>query len=550
MVEAVATVSGGEVRANGTVDVRAPAPRLDVRVAGRLPLSALAALRPEVSEAAGTLEVDGRVTGTMSAPRMTGGGSVSGGRVVARDFPEPITGIRGRFTLDGERVHVVEAVATVSGGEVRANGTVDVRAPAPRLDLRLSGRLPLSALAALRPEVSEAAGFLEVDGRVSGTTAAPQAVGEGTIRDGRLLLAAYPEALRDVQARFTMSAAGVRLASATAVVGGGSLAARGDLALAGRGLGPFRFDVEARGVTVEPAAGARTTWDADLELVGASERRLLRGEARLLRGTYVSDQPLLRLVLAGLPGGGGGGGGGSGAGLPVQIRVRLDDNLVVRTAVARFRAGGVITLQGTTAAPVLFGAVDVREGQIIFRKQRFTITSASARFTDPRRIDPILDVQALARIQAYDVTLRMTGRAENLEVRLASSPALPEEDVLSLVAFGTTREQLSRGGATAVAGEMAGLLLQDLFGLQTGEGSGLGVVDVLEMQTTEEEGRSVRVGRRLTERTRVLYSQGIDRSDARRLRLEYEVMGPLVLAGEQDFRGGFGGDVVLRLRFR
>jgi translocation and assembly module TamB len=157
-------------------------------------------------------------------------------------------------------------------------------------------------------------------------------------------------------------------------------------------------------------------------------------------------------------------------------------------------------------------------------------------------------VRAQARIQAHDVTLRMTGRAEQLEIRLTSAPPLPEEDILSLIAFGSTRQQLTRGGATAVAGEMAGLIIQDLFGFQSGEGPGL--VDVFEMETTEAEGRTVRVGRRLGARTMVLYSQGIDRSDARRLRIEYEVIGPLVIAGEQDFRGGVGGDVLLRLRFR
>jgi autotransporter translocation and assembly factor TamB len=98
-----------------------------------------------------------------------------------------------------------------------------------------------------------------------------------------------------------------------------------------------------------------------------------------------------------------------------------------------------------------------------------------------------------------------------------------------------------------VAGEIAGLLLRDLFGFSGGEGGA--PIDV-ELQTGEEGERSVRVGGRLNERTRVLYSQGLEQREARRLRLEYEVIGPLVIAGEQDFQGGFGGDVLLRLRFR
>ena len=306
--------------------------------------------------------------------------------------------------------------------------------------------------------------------------------------------------------------------------------------------------LEAQGLQVtlertdEPVG--RASVRLHLELLGAESRSLLRGEARLVRGTYVSDEPLLRLLLAGR--GTGAGGGEPSFALPLQVRVALDDNLTVRTAVTRFRAGGTVTLSGTTAAPVLFGTVVVREGQLIFRRQRFTLTSAAARFTDPRRIDPILDVRGEARIQSYDVRLHITGRSEDLQIRLSSTPPLPEEDILSLVAFGTTRSQLERGGSTAVAGEVAGLLLRDLFGISAGEGGPLNV----EMQTSEAGERTVRVGGRLGDRTRVIYSQGLEQTGDRRLRLEYEVIGPLVIAGEQDFEGGFGGDVMLRMRFR
>ncbi|HEX5816351.1 MAG TPA: translocation/assembly module TamB domain-containing protein, partial [Methylomirabilota bacterium] len=532
----------GTIGVSGLVD---DGGRLDLAARIHVSLDALPALHEQIGEAAGTLDATAAITGTTSAPRVNGGGTVSDGRVVLRALEEPVTGIRGRFTLDGTRVRVADAVATLRGGEVRAGGDVDLAGPSPRLDVKLRGRFPLALLAALRPEVQEASGVLDVQATVTGTAADPQAVGDGTIRDGLVRMAAYPEALRQIHARFTMSPAGVRLASATASLGGGTVGVRGDLALDGRAIGPFRFDLEARGVSLEPAPGARTTWDADLELLGAGSRSLLRGEATLVRGTYVSDEPLLRLLLGGR--GTTAGGGEPSFALPLQIRVRVDDNLTVRTAVARFRAGGTVTLSGTTAAPVLFGTVVVREGQLIFRKQRFTLTSASARFTDPRRIDPILDVRGEARIQTYDVRLHMTGRSEDLQIRLSSTPPLPEEDILSLIAFGTTRAQLARGGSTAVAGEIAGLLLRDLFGFSAGEGGA--PIDV-ELQTGEEGERSVRVGGRLNERTRVLYSQGLEQRDARRLRLEYEVIGPLVIAGEQDFQGGFGGDVLLRLRFR
>lgn len=560
--DAVALVAGGELHASGDVGLQWPAPALDLRVRGRVPLAVAASLRPEIREASGTVAVDGHVTGTASAPEATAEATITDGRLILRDYADPITGVRARLALSGRRLRVMEAVASATGAELRLGGEVSLTGASPRLDLTLQGRLPLGVVAALRPEVREAAGLVAVDGRITGTVADPQATGEGTVRDARLTLRDYPDSIRDITARFTVSSQAIRLVSFAGSLGGGELRGTGDLALSGRRPGAYRFAVEARRVALETIEGFQSVWDADLELVGLAARGQLRGQVRLVRGTYVNEEPVLRLLLARRAGGGAGAAGG---GLPLQLRVELADGLVVRTSVTRFRAGGSLTVQGTTAAPVLFGTVIARDGSLVFRGERFTLQSASARFVDPRRIDPVVDVRAFARIRSHDVTLRVTGRSEDLEIHASSSPPLPEQDVLSLVAFGQTRAGLGRSGGGAFAGEVAGLIIQDLFGMRGADGR---LVDVLEFDTTDTEasadparridqaargetgGRSLKVGKKLTEQALVLYSQGIEKPDERKLRIEYQVTGPLVIAGEQDFRGGFGGDVLLRLRFR
>jgi translocation and assembly module TamB len=156
-------------------------------------------------------------------------------------------------------------------------------------------------------------------------------------------------------------------------------------------------------------------------------------------------------------------------------------------------------------------------------------------------------VQATTRIRTYEVRMQVSGRPENLEVRLSSSPPLPEEDLLTLVAFGQTREQLAESGGGVLVGEAAGLLVRELFGAQAGQ-TGL---DVLEVDREPETGAtSLRVGKEILPRTLVVFSQGIEDVDERKLRIEYQVIGPLGVAGERDFRGGFGADVFLRIRFR
>jgi translocation and assembly module TamB len=345
-----------------------------------------------------------------------------------------------------------------------------------------------------------------------------------------------------VRARFTVSLGGLRLVDASAAFGGGTLAARGDVALAGVRVRGYRVEVTARRVAVQPLDGLHTTWDADLEMVGGPERGQVRGEARLLRGRYDRDLSLVQLLLERRPAG-----APTTGGLHLDVRLALQDNLTVTTDVARLRAGGTLQVQGTTSAPIVFGTLTAREGQLVFRRHRFEVTHAAARFVDPRRIDPVLDVQATTTIRTYDVRLQVSGRPENLEVRLSSTPPLPEADLLTLVAFGQTREQLAQSGGGVLAGEAAGLLVRELFGAQAGQ-TGL---DVLELERAPETGATtVRVGKEIAPRTLVVYSQGVENTEERKLRIEYQVVGPLGVAGEQDFRGGFGADVFLRVRFR
>jgi autotransporter translocation and assembly factor TamB len=75
-------------------------------------------------------------------------------------------------------------------------------------------------------------------------------------------------------------------------------------------------------------------------------------------------------------------------------------------------------------------------------------------------------------------------------------------------------------------------------------------VDVLEFGKNEAGEDQFRVGKRLNDRTLVTYTGSFAEGGKSKLRVEYQLLGPLLLAGEQEFNGGVGGDVILRLRFR
>jgi hypothetical protein len=437
-------------------------------------------------------------------------------------------------TLFVDRFELASRLGGVSGaGRLNPSGDID---------LGVTGGFPLALLPALWPEVREAGGQLEVAARINGTVAAPRMTGEGAIRGGRLLFAAYPEALRDLEARFLLSESGLRLIEATGSLGRGRLRASGNVGLDGGRLGGYQLTLAGQDVSFAPIERLVTTWNLTLALVGQGSRASLSGEARLTRGSYTGDLSLLSLVLAkrtGKP-------AAPSLVIPLRITLRLENDLAVETKLARLRPAGTLRLEGTTAEPILFGTLEAHEGQIQFRRNRMALLWASARFDDPRRIDPYLDVRAEGWIKGYDVTLGLTGRSDSLEVKLSSTPPLPRDDLLALVTFGVTREELTRSGAGLFLGEAANLLVHDLLGVDIG---GVGP-EVLEVETKEKGDRTVRVGKRVTEQTLVTYSQAMGGSSERKVRVEYELVGPLLIAGEQNFQGSYGADLLLRFRFR
>ena len=168
---------------------------------------------------------------------------------------EPIVASFDAGALRVERLSLEGRAGTITGrGALHAGGA---------LDAELRGQIPLGMLAALRPEVESASGMLDARVTARGTTSAPEISGTGALHGASVTVRGYPEPVREIQARFTASPAGLRLIEARGVLGGGTLTASGEAALADGGLGAYRVALTARRVAVTPLDGLSTLWDGD-----------------------------------------------------------------------------------------------------------------------------------------------------------------------------------------------------------------------------------------------------------------------------------------------
>ena len=227
----------------------------------------------------------------------------------------------GRLRL--ERLEVAGRLGTATASGVMDDGGT--------LEGSLRGQAPLTLLSVFRPEIREAAGSLDLDVRVAGTTAKPNLIGRGAITGGLLALRDSPIVIRDLEGRFALSPARLRVEELQARLGTGTVKATGEVGLDGRTIGAYQLAITARGVSLG-MQGLDTAWNADVALTGQGTRGLVRGQAHLVRGTYTRDLSLMTMLLQERAGEHS---MDWGRELALQLDLNLDDNLVVRSPQAR-----------------------------------------------------------------------------------------------------------------------------------------------------------------------------------------------------------------------
>ncbi|MFN3667968.1 MAG: translocation/assembly module TamB domain-containing protein [Brevundimonas sp.] len=112
---------------------------------------------------------------------------------------------------------------------------------------------------------------------------------------------------------------------------------------------------------------------------------------------------------------------------------------------------------GTIARPVLAGTARVVRGDYEFAGKRFVFDERGTvgLSTDPEQIR--LNLTAIREDPALTATIRVTGTAARPVIALTSTPALPQDEILSQVLFGRSASQLSPLEAAQLAAGVAAL---------------------------------------------------------------------------------------------
>jgi translocation and assembly module TamB len=126
--------------------------------------------------------------------------------------------------------------------------------------------------------------------------------------------------------------------------------------------------------------------------------------------------------------------------LRLDVHVVTTPELEVQTSLAKIAGDADLRLRGSIARPVVLGRINIVEGDIFFSGTKYHLERGDIIFTNPVRIEPVLNVEASARVREYDITLGFHGSTDKLSTNYRSEPPLPTADIIALLALGRTRE--------------------------------------------------------------------------------------------------------------
>lgn len=366
-----------------------------------------------------------------------GQGSTSIGRLQARIAPLPASGSITQRLL----------AAPLSGG-IRYGGPAEVLwALTGIAGQTLSGPIAIAA---------------DFGGRVE----APRL--NGTVRANALRYSndSYGTAIRDIALQGQFSQSELQINRLSGRAGDGTVSASGTIGLdAARGF-PARIAVQFDNAQLarSDALGARAT--GELAITNGPDGALIAGtitlpEARYqiirqgdaavvqLAGVRRKNAPAAEAALPPTPG---------LDSIRLDIQVRAANRIFVSGMGLEAEWETDMRITGTAAAPRIVGRLAIIRGTYSFAGSRFELAQNGAiTFDGGEFTNPELSLAAQTTVEGVTATINIGGRAQSPQISFTSTPALPQDEVLSRLLFGASVTNISPIQAVQLAAALNSL---------------------------------------------------------------------------------------------
>jgi autotransporter translocation and assembly factor TamB len=334
-------------------------------------------------------------------------------------------------------------------------------------------QLPRSSVNFLRqflPGITQLDGDLALDVNINGTIAKPELSGSGdiTINMARFTNTTLPS-VSGFHSRMTFAGDTLHFERFNGDLAGGPFTVSGQVTFPKLTQPNLDFQVKAQSVLVARNDSLTARADADVKVVGPLKNATVTGNVALTNSSLLKNIDLIPIGLPGRP-----------APQPpsdrpdysvsqppirdwkFDVAVKTKDPFMIRGNLANGGAIVDLHLTGTGLHPALQGTVRLEKVEATLPFSRLEISSGLLYFDPSDSFNPKIDLQGTSLIRDYTVHVYVYGTSLAPEAVFSSEPPLPQEEIISLLATGTTRQELV-GNNSVLAGRAAMLLVQQLY---------------------------------------------------------------------------------------
>ena len=436
--------------------------------------------------------------------------------------------------------------ARIQPAEINANMPLDIpkivraRKLPDDTPITAKARVPRSSVNFVRqfvPDLEQLDGDLGLDVDVSGTLGNPVLSGAGdmTVNVARFTNATLP-ALRNFNARLTFAQNALSLDRFRGDLAGGPFTMTGRVTFLKLTEPTLDLQMKAESVLLARNDTLTARADADIRITGPFAAATVTGNVAMTNSHFLKNIDLIPIGLPGRP-----------APQPpserpefslptpplrdwkFDVAIKTKDPVLIRGNLATGEATGDLKLTGTGLHPGLQGVVQMQDVEATLPFSQLEVSHGSVTFTPDDSMNPKIDLQGTSVIRDYTVRVYVYGTLLSPEAIFTSEPPLPQEEIISLIATGATRQELSTGNV--LAGRAAMLLVQQLYRKIVKKG---------------EPTQSNTVFNRLD-----LDLGTVDpRTGQQQATVRFKIDNHLVLTGDVGVRGDFRGKLKYLIRFR
>jgi autotransporter translocation and assembly factor TamB len=418
---------------------------------------------------------------------------------------------------------------------------VQARGFADDTPITAKARIPRTSVNFVRqfvPELRQLDGDLGLDVDVSGTLGHPVLSGAGdmTVNAARFTNATLP-ALNSFNARVTFRDNALTLDRFGGDLAGGPFTMSGRVTFVKLTEPILELQMRAQSVLVARNDTLTARADGDVKITGPLAAATVSGNVALTNTRFLKNIDLIPIGLPGRPAPQPPTERPEFFSLPgppfrdwkFDVAIKTKDPVLIRGNLATGEATTDLKLTGTGLKPGLQGVVHMQGVEATLPFSRLDVSRGSLTFNPNDSTNPTIDLQGTSVIRDYTVRVYVYGTLLSPQAIFTSEPPLPQEEIISLIATGTTRRELSTGNV--LAGRAASLLVQQLY-------------------------RKIAKKGEPTDSNTVFNRMDLDlgtvdpRTGQQQATVRFKITDQLVLTGDVGVRGDFRGKLKYLIRFR